>query len=126
MRNISLYKNTLARLSRRQLLNAAAILGVGAVATPLFSRKTLAAPIFMDYPFQLGVASGDPAPDGFVMWTRLAPKPFEGGGMPAVNVEVAWEVSLTPNFANCASRIAATPVKVACSAVMTKVGMPAR
>ena len=36
-----------------------------------------------DHPFQLGVASGDPSPDGFVIWTRLAPKPLEGGGMPA-------------------------------------------
>ncbi len=26
-------------------------------------------------PFTLGVASGDPSPDGFVIWTRLAPKP---------------------------------------------------
>ena len=33
-------------------------------------------------PFTLGVASGDPDPHGFVIWTRLAPKPLEGGGMP--------------------------------------------
>ena len=41
-----------------------------------------------DYPFKLGVASGDPAPDGFVLWTRLAPKPLAGGGMPHENIEV--------------------------------------
>ncbi len=104
MHSKALYQNTLARLSRRQLLNAAAILGTAAIAAPLFSRKTLAAPIFMDYPFQLGVASGEPTPDGFVLWTRLAPKPFEGGGMPAVNVEVAWEVSPTANFATIAQQ----------------------
>src|SRR5207244_3271392 len=47
-----------------------------------------------DYPFQLGVASGDPAPDGFVIWTRLAPKPLEeNGGMPAEAIEVAWQVA---------------------------------
>ncbi|MFI4876340.1 MAG: alkaline phosphatase D family protein [Blastopirellula sp. JB062] len=45
-----------------------------------------------DYPFALGVASGDPTPDGFVLWTRLAPKPLEGGGMPHENVEVRWKV----------------------------------
>ncbi|UUO07497.1 alkaline phosphatase D family protein [Blastopirellula sp. J2-11] len=46
-----------------------------------------------DYPFALGVASGDPAPDGFVIWTRLAPKPLEEtGGMPNENVEVRWTV----------------------------------
>ncbi|HTO55264.1 MAG TPA: PhoD-like phosphatase N-terminal domain-containing protein, partial [Myxococcota bacterium] len=27
-------------------------------------------------PFSLGVASGEPAPDGFVLWTRLAPDPL--------------------------------------------------
>ncbi len=37
----------------------------------------LADPVFIDYPFQLGVASGDPLPDGFVIWTRLAPRPLE-------------------------------------------------
>jgi alkaline phosphatase D len=46
-----------------------------------------------DYPFQLGVASGEPAADGFVLWTRLAPKPLEGGGMPRDNVQVAWQVA---------------------------------
>jgi len=44
-------------------------------------------------PFTLGVASGDPAPDGFVIWTRLAPKPLEGGGMPVDAVAVTWEVA---------------------------------
>lgn len=104
MHNRALYHGTLARLSRRQLMNAAAILGTAAIAAPYFPRKTLAAPVFMTYPFQLGVASGDPAPDGFVLWTRLAPQPFEGGGMPAANVEVAWEVSPTANFATLAQR----------------------
>src|ERR687893_1245953 len=33
--------------------------------------------------FALGVASGDPLPDAVVIWTRLAPAPLEGGGMPA-------------------------------------------
>jgi alkaline phosphatase D len=44
-------------------------------------------------PFTLGVASGDPTPDGFVLWTRLAPSPLEGGGMRPENVEVKWEVA---------------------------------
>ncbi|MBK8500943.1 MAG: alkaline phosphatase D family protein [Saprospiraceae bacterium] len=46
-----------------------------------------------DYPFQLGIASGDPWSDGFVIWTRLATNPLEDGGMPAVNVAVEWTVS---------------------------------
>ncbi|MCC9603591.1 alkaline phosphatase D family protein [Stieleria sp. JC731] len=45
-------------------------------------------------PFKLGVASGDPDHRGFVLWTRLAPEPMQpGGGMPAQNVEVTWEVA---------------------------------
>lgn len=56
-----------------------------------------------DYPFQLGVASGDPSSDGFVLWTRLAPNPLEGGGMPATNVSVRWKVAHDENM----SRIAA-------------------
>ncbi len=47
-------------------------------------------------PFTLGVACGDPAPDGFVMWTRLAPVPLaeDGfGGMPPAPVPVYWEIA---------------------------------
>ena len=44
-------------------------------------------------PFTLGVASGDPLPDGVVLWTRLAPEPLNGGGMPKDPVEVEWLVA---------------------------------
>ncbi|HEX6924266.1 MAG TPA: alkaline phosphatase D family protein [Longimicrobiaceae bacterium] len=50
------------------------------------------------YPFTLGIASGDPLPDGFVLWTRLAPEPLEGGGMPPERVAVQWEVARDENF----------------------------
>ncbi len=46
-----------------------------------------------DDPFTLGVASGDPTPDGIVLWTRLAPDPLNGGGMPRAAVEVDWQVA---------------------------------
>lgn len=45
------------------------------------------------YPFTLGVASGDPLPDGVVLWTRLAPEPLAGGGMTPERVTVRWEVA---------------------------------
>jgi alkaline phosphatase D len=48
---------------------------------------------FGGYPFTLGVASGDPEPDGIVLWTRLAPDPLNGGGMPQHPVYVDWEVA---------------------------------
>jgi alkaline phosphatase D len=55
--------------------------------------------VFAEYPFQLGVAAGDPLPDGFVIWTRLAPKPFDiGFGMPAQPVPVRWEVASDGGF----------------------------
>ncbi|MEO1996187.1 MAG: alkaline phosphatase D family protein [Planctomycetaceae bacterium] len=46
-----------------------------------------------DYPFKLGVSSGDPAPDGFVLWTRLCPEPPGRGGLPHEDVRVEWQVA---------------------------------
>jgi alkaline phosphatase D len=48
--------------------------------------------------FAMGVSSGDPLPDGVVLWTRLAPTPLTGGGMPNRVVEVAWEVAEDEQF----------------------------
>ncbi|MFD0684479.1 alkaline phosphatase D family protein [Actinomadura fibrosa] len=48
--------------------------------------------------FTLGVASGDPVPDGVVLWTRLAPRPLDGGGMPDRPVAVAWQVAEDERF----------------------------
>ncbi|WP_084958518.1 alkaline phosphatase D family protein [Thermoactinospora rubra] len=52
-------------------------------------------------PFTLGVASGDPSHDGFVLWTRLAPDPLapDGrGAMPSRTVEVGWQVAADERF----------------------------
>ena len=95
---IRLYDRALTRLSRRELLNVAWTLGAAAIARPLISTRLLAQPLFRSYPFPLGVASGDPLPDGVVLWTRLAPEPYDGGGMPMANVEVAWEVAADRAF----------------------------
>jgi alkaline phosphatase D len=49
--------------------------------------------------FALGVASGDPTPDGIVLWTRLAPSPLADlGGMPDESVSVRWQVASDPDF----------------------------
>jgi alkaline phosphatase D len=50
-------------------------------------------PTFSTSPFTLGVASGDPQPDGVVLWTRLAPDPLAGGGMPPEAFEVGWRIA---------------------------------
>ena len=55
-------------------------------------------------PFTLGVASGDPAPDGVVLWTRLAPDPLNGGGMPPARVDVAWQVASDERMRNVVAR----------------------
>lgn len=78
-------------LDRRGLLavGGGLLLAGGAAPSPLWAQARLA-----DDPFTQGVASGDPAPDGFVIWTRLAPRPAEEhGGMPMRTVLVRWEVA---------------------------------
>ena len=57
-------------LTRRFFLGSAASL----VAAPSILR---AQSRWRGNPFSLGIASGDPSPDGFVIWTRLAPVPLE-------------------------------------------------
>ncbi|MEQ8716485.1 MAG: alkaline phosphatase D family protein [Acidimicrobiales bacterium] len=49
-------------------------------------------------PFTLGVASGDPTSTSVILWTRLAPTPLDGGGMPDENLDVTWEVALDVSF----------------------------
>jgi len=79
-------------VARRSVL-VGAVAGIGAVTLSAVTLSgvlpgvALAEPARgrLGDPFTLGVASGDPAPDGFVLWTRLAPAPLaeDGlGGMP--------------------------------------------
>lgn len=51
-------------------------------------------------PFTLGVASGDPLPTSVILWTRLAPDPLAGGGMPEVPAPVRWEVATDESFSS--------------------------
>ncbi|HEX4356733.1 MAG TPA: alkaline phosphatase D family protein [Pseudonocardia sp.] len=51
--------------------------------------------------FTLGVASGDPTPDGMVLWTRLARDPAHEdglGGMPSGTLDVHWELAADPHL----------------------------
>ncbi|MGV3617437.1 MAG: alkaline phosphatase D family protein [Fimbriimonas sp.] len=79
-------------INRRELLA-----GFGSAAGLLvlrpYERILLARPRFAGNPFTLGVASGDPTPDGVVLWTRLAPDPLNGGGMEPHAVEVRWQIA---------------------------------
>jgi alkaline phosphatase D len=70
-----------------------AALAVSASGLSVLGDRVLAQTTSSEYLFTLGVASGDPLPNGVVLWTRLAPSPLNGGGMPSSNVEVSWEVA---------------------------------
>ncbi len=81
-------------VNRRTLLRGLGSAALLTTAGGLYRRGVWASPVFAASPFTLGVASGDPAPDGFVLWTKLAPRPFEpGGGIPRKAVEVNWAVA---------------------------------
>ena len=76
------YDRALHRLTRRELLNIAWTLGVAAVVPARMSAAAMFQPTFRTYPFALGVASGDPLPDGVVLWTRLALSPSTAAACP--------------------------------------------
>lgn len=56
-------------------------------------------------PFRHGVASGDPLPDGILLWTRITPTPeaLPGSGA-GPEVRVRWEVATDPGFTRIAAR----------------------
>ncbi len=91
--------------SRRILLKTGLVTGgaalAGSTTALLDQRPSAAAPSIRTDPFTLGVASGDPLPDGFVIWTRLAPDPLADdgtGGMPSRQRRVAWQVATDARF----------------------------
>ena len=89
-------------ISRRGFIGGA---GAGALALGAvgITPQRAYAPRFSDYPFKLGVASGDPSPDGFVIWTRLAPDPLQGGGVPPRPIAVSFEVAHDEAFRRIAA-----------------------
>ncbi|MFB7779172.1 alkaline phosphatase D family protein [Streptomyces bauhiniae] len=98
------------RLDRRRFLTttgAAAALAF-TVNIPLGGTAAAAeagATKITDNPFTLGVASGDPLPGSVLLWTRLAPRPFEsGGGLPPARFTVHWELARDEHFTRVAER----------------------
>jgi phosphodiesterase/alkaline phosphatase D-like protein len=57
------------RLMLAQAASLAALPWLGTRAEGAVKHR----PRLADNPFTVGVASGDPGPDGMVLWTRLAP-----------------------------------------------------
>ncbi|MCD9088678.1 alkaline phosphatase D family protein [Stenotrophomonas sp. SY1] len=86
-------------------MGTAAALAAQTDATALNPRNLLASPKFASSPFGLGVASGDPTPDGVVLWTRLATEPLAfGGGIPARPIVVEWQLAADEGFRNVVRR----------------------
>ncbi len=81
---------------RRRFLQTLAAAAVAPVLPALATDRMVR---FDAYPFTLGVASGYPGPEGFVLWTRLAPRPREpGGGLAPEIVPMRWEVAADEGF----------------------------
>ena len=93
---------------RRTLLRMASVLAASAIVAPLAACRTWMEPHFDSDPFTLGVASGSPRADSIVLWTRLAPDPFAGGGMQPANVDVRWELAHDEGFHDIARTGVAT------------------
>jgi alkaline phosphatase D len=76
-------------VNRRQFLENSGALVSGLVIARHVARAA------GGHPFTLGVASGEPSSDGFVIWTRLtlAPLAPDGLGGMAEPVAVVWEVA---------------------------------
>jgi alkaline phosphatase D len=76
-------------ITRRDLLiGSASLIPISYLSGCQSTAPTGAGPLFT-----LGVASGEPTPTGVVLWTRLAPDPINGGGMPDRPVEVSWAIA---------------------------------
>ncbi|OXS31020.1 alkaline phosphatase D family protein [Streptomyces sp. XY006] len=101
-------------IGRRRFLTTTGAAAALAFATNLpapgvAAAAELDAARITDDPFTLGVASGDPLPDSVVLWTRLAPVPFQAdGGLPAERVTVHWELAHDELFRRVARRGTAT------------------
>jgi alkaline phosphatase D len=101
-------------IGRRRFLTvtgAAAALAftVNLPAAGTASAAELDARRITDDPFTLGIASGDPLPGSVLLWTRLAPVPYQpDGGMPAERVTVHWELAHDDRFRRIVRRGTAT------------------
>jgi alkaline phosphatase D len=89
------------RPTRCSLFTGAAGAGLIVFAAPAVLRRAAAQSWRAGDPFSLGVAAGAPRPDGFVLWTRLAPEPLSSnpetlGGMSGGDVTVAYEIAADP------------------------------
>jgi alkaline phosphatase D len=88
-------------VTRRRFLSVTGAAAALAFSINLPDPDTGAAPerVIRSNPFTLGIASGDPLPDSVVLWTRLAPVPFDPmGGLDRRSIPVRWQVARDERF----------------------------
>ncbi|MEV4644492.1 alkaline phosphatase D family protein [Saccharopolyspora sp. NPDC049357] len=90
----------MSQIRRRSLIKAGGVLAgamsIGGLTTTASATGSV---------FAHGIASGDPTPDGLVLWTRVTPEPdaLPGSGVGAA-CAVDWEVAADEGFANVVAR----------------------
>ncbi|AZP17121.1 alkaline phosphatase [Streptomyces aquilus] len=85
---------------RRTVVKAAATAGAALVAAPFPAGAADEVPAFLH-----GVASGDPLPDGILLWTRVTPvaAAIPGSGL-GPDTEVSWIVATDKAFTNIVAK----------------------
>ena len=89
--------------TRRAFLRRCAVAAAGSIVLPRWARAN---PSWSNGdPFSLGVASGTPSADGFVLWTRLAPQPLSNdpdqpGGVRPDRYALRYEIATDPALRN--------------------------
>src|SRR3954470_268416 len=94
--------------TRRDCLKTAG-LALGFAVAPAIVGRAAERRIWRSDPFSLGVASGSPSADGFVLWARLAPDPesydpLSPAGMTGGSVPVAYEIASDPAMSSIIRR----------------------
>ena len=100
--------NGVTKLHRRAFVQSAGAVAFVAAAPAAIGRAAERRAWASD-PFSLGVASGSPSPDGFVLWTRLAPEPRNydpaaPAGMSGPRVPVTYEIASDPEMKSIVRR----------------------
>ena len=105
IRFVTLERALAGPMDRRRFLILGGALAGAAAFCQTRGDLAHAGPPLRDYPFTLGVASGDPTPSRAVLWTRLAPDIYApDGGMPHRRVPVKWRVAKDPGCAASCAR----------------------